>query len=125
MASSNNTNNNTFNNFTVVHTRNHNHISSNTNNSDKIERDMNNHIDHDMNNQIENDETYYYIGEHVDGCDIDGEKMVYHYISKTRLNGRNLNTIDIFDYDLEFWPGDRLWTDVTTRNDIIINIEDV
>lgn len=63
------------------------------------------------NNQEQEYRTFYYVGQHVDGCDRQGPIIIYHYISKEMLNGRNLNTINQWDYDLELWPGDRFWRD--------------
>ena len=86
--------------------------------------------DNNYNNEVKY-ETYYYLGEHVDGCDQYGPIIVYHYISDAMRNGRNLNTIDIWDYDLELWPGDTLWSKggngknitVEVDNDNLINLK--
>jgi len=103
--------------FSVVHLRKNNTSTNNNNNS--------NTIGNDLNNQLEHNETYYYFGEHWEGCDYEAPYIIYHYISKTHLNGRNINTVDIYDYDLEIWPCDRLWREASTKKDIIIDIEDV
>ena len=65
-------------------------------------------------------ETYYYLDEHVDGCDQYGPIIVYHYISEMMRNGRNLNSIDIYDYDLELWPGDKYWSEACKGNNIMV-----
>ena len=65
------------------------------------------------------------MGEHVDGCDKCGPIYVYHYISSTQLNGRNLNEVEMWDGDLELWPGDRLWLEACSKQNIIINVENV
>jgi hypothetical protein len=67
-------------------------------------------------------ETYYYVGEHIDGCDKHGPNNVYHYISESELNGRNTNTINIWECDLELWPGDRNWLDATRREPIKVKL---
>lgn len=78
------------------------------------------------NNDIENgNETFYYCGEHVDGRDEYGPIIVYHYISKHKLNGRNLSHLDDWEYDLEIWPGDNHWRQASQKEDILINFEDI
>ena len=67
-----------------------------------------------------NFETYYYCGEHVDGCDYDGPNNVYHYISKTLLGDKKIKDVNVYDYDLELWPGDKLWVKACTRQPITI-----
>lgn len=77
----------------------------------------------DVNNDYDNNakyETHYYVGEHVEGCDRDGPINVYHYISESALNGRGLNTIDAWDYDLELWPGDRYWLEASGKKTIVV-----
>lgn len=88
---------------------------------------MNNNDNNDNNNMDDNVnyEIFHYCGEHVDGCDRDGPIIVYHYISKERLNGRNLNLLNDWEYDLEFWPGDRHWRQASLKQDILINMDDV
>jgi len=89
---------------------------------------MNNNYDNDNNNIYNNDnncqvqryQTFYYLGQHVDGCDRYGPIIVYHYISEEMRNGRNLNTLDIWDYDLELCPGDRYWRDAGRGRNITI-----
>jgi hypothetical protein len=66
-------------------------------------------------------EEYYYLGTHVDGCDVDGPTVVYHYISKTLLKNRDIKSVDIWEYDLEIWPGDKLYHYAITNNIISIN----
>lgn len=68
------------------------------------------------NNKIETNEdmrtkneTYQYLGKHVDGCDKDGPIIVYHYISSNLLGKRKLKEVSPWEYDLELWPGDKLW----------------
>ena len=68
-------------------------------------------------------ETYYYIGEHIDGCDMDGPKYVYHYISESYLNGRNINEIEVWDCDLELWPGDKYWIEAGKHKNIIVEMK--
>jgi hypothetical protein len=70
-------------------------------------------------------ETYYYLGKHYDGCDMYGPIVVYHYISETMLNGRNLNMINPDYYDLELWPGDRLWILAGPGKNINIDVEEL
>lgn len=65
-------------------------------------------------------ETYYYVGEHVDGCDRYGPINVYHYISTTLLGNKKLKDISPWDYDLEVWPGDKLWLKASTHQPITI-----
>ena len=72
------------------------------------------------NNQEQEYKTFYYLGQHVDGCDLQGPIIVYHYISEEMLNGRNLNTIDEWDYDLELCPGDRFWREAGFRKPLTI-----
>lgn len=78
------------------------------------------------NNTLNNEEpitqTFYYLGEHVDGCDRNGPTIVYHYISDMMRNGRNLNTLDIWNYDLELWPGDRHWRNAGRGRNITIEV---
>lgn len=82
----------------------------------------NNITNNNMINNGQTQETFYYLGQHNDGFDRHGPIIVYHYISETMRNGRNINTIDIWDYDLEFWPGDRYWRDagcgINITNDV-------
>jgi len=68
-------------------------------------------------------EKYYYVGEHVDGCDIYGPINVYHYISESLLRNRNLKDINFWDCDLELWPGDKLWSKAYNRGIITIELE--
>lgn len=66
-------------------------------------------------------EVYYYLGTHVDGCDMDGPNIVYHYISKTLLNNRDIKSIDKWGYDLEIWPGDKLYMNAVKKEVIDFN----
>lgn len=68
-------------------------------------------------------ETYYYCGEHADGYDRYGAFNVYHYISKTSLNGRDIKQLGKWDYDLEIWPGDKLWSSADLKQDIVLELE--
>lgn len=74
-------------------------------------RNINDINNNNNQNRIQEQEykTFYYVGQHVDGCDSQGPIIVYHYMSEEMRNGRNLNTINEWDYDLELWPGDRYW----------------
>lgn len=76
---------------------------------------MNNNNDDNMRYEV-----YYYLGQHVDGCDMYGQNNVYHYISEKLLNGRNLNIIDLWEYDLELWPGDKYWLDAGINKQILM-----
>ena len=118
--------NNNLRNFSVVYDNNDNRV-NNDNNNDNDNNHVNNINDNDNNIDDNNnhDETYYYMGEHVDGCDQYGPIYVYHYISSTQLNGRNLNEVEIWDGDLELWPGDRLWSEASRKQNIIISVENV
>jgi len=69
-------------------------------------------------------EAHYYVGEHIDGCDRDGPNIVYHYISETKRNGRNLNLIKTWECDLELWVGDRYWRDAGKNKIIMVEIEE-
>lgn len=71
----------------------------------------------DMNRKIE---TYHYIGEHVDGCDMDGPIVVYHYISNSLVGNRKLKDVSPWDYDLEIWPGDKLWVKASRKEHLTI-----
>lgn len=84
---------------------------------------MNNFINSTTENK--KGETYYYLGEHHNGCDMYGPIIVYHYISETKRNGRNLNMINPTDYDLELWPEDRLWFLAGPDKNINIEVEDL
>ena len=109
--------NNNLRNFSVVYDNNSvNNLNDNNNGN-------NNDIDENNNNN--HDETYYYMGKHMDGCDNYGPIYVYHYISSTQLNGRDLTEVEMWDGDLELWPGDRLWSEASRKQNIIINVENV
>jgi len=75
-------------------------------------------------NKTDSYETFYYCGEHVDGCDQDGPIIVYHYISKSRVDEckLNLNCLNPWEYDLEFWPGDYHWEQASLKKDILFNM---
>ena len=117
-------NNRVNNNDNRVNNNNDNRVNNNNDNrvNNINNNDNNNDIDDNNNNH---DETYYYMGEHVDGCDQYGPIYVYHYISSAQLNGRNLNEVEMWDGDLELWPGDRLWSEASRKQNIIINVENV
>ena len=79
--------------------------------------------------QIDNDrfdsktyETYYYCGKYMDGYDAYGPIYVYHYISNSKLKGRDLDRIDYLDGDLEIWHEDKYWKDASMKKDIILEI---
>lgn len=65
-------------------------------------------------------ETYQYVGQHVDGCDIYGPIDVYHYISNSLLGNRKLKDVSLLEYDLELWPGDKLWLKASRKEPITI-----
>jgi hypothetical protein len=65
-------------------------------------------------------ETYQYIGQHVDGCDRYGPIDVYHYISNSLLGNRKLKDVSHLEYDLELWPGDKLWLKASRKEPITI-----
>jgi hypothetical protein len=96
------------------------------NNYDNNNNYNNNNYMNEMNNNNYDDNTmyepHYYVGEHVDGYDRYGPIIVYHYISERARNGRNINTIDQWEYDMEIWPGDRYWPHAG-RNKSIIMVE--
>lgn len=73
----------------------------------------------DMTSKIE---TYHYIGEHVDGYDMNGSIVVYHYISNTLLRNRKLKEVSPWEYDMELWPGDKLWLKASSKEPIMIEL---
>lgn len=80
----------------------------------------NNNMFENNEDMITKNETYQYVGEHVDGCDRDGPINVYHYISKTLLGNRKLKDVSPWEYDLELWPGDKLWLKASRKEPITI-----
>lgn len=86
--------------------------------------DINNNNNHNRDQEQEY-KTFYYLGKHVDGCDQYGPIIVYHYISDEMRNGRNLNTLDIWNYDLELWPGDRYWRNAGPGKNITIELGEI
>lgn len=52
---------------------------------------------------------YVYCGYHWEKCDEDGTEDIYHYIAKSRLGDRDVDTLDNWDYDVEVWIYDSIW----------------
>lgn len=96
---------------------------NNYKNIESVSDNMNNFINSSTENK--KGETYYYLGEHHDGYDMYGPIIVYHYISETMRNGRNLNMINPNVYDLEIWPVNRLWFLAGPGKNITLEVEDL
>jgi hypothetical protein len=97
----------------------------NVNADNTINNNMINNANNNQDNEEPRTQTFYYLGQHTDGCDRDGPTIVYHYISEEMRNGRNLNMIDIWDYDLELWPGDRYWSNAGRGRNIMIEVGEI
>lgn len=56
---------------------------------------------------------YKYVGKHWEKCDMQGPLDIYHYILRSRIEGKSKEEIKKMkkdnDYDLEIWPGDKDW----------------
>lgn len=111
---------NYINNYTNVTDINNMNNMNNMNNNYDINTNIN-----DNNNEEQIYQTFYYLGQHTEGSDQYGPIIVYHYISDEMRNGRNLNTLDIWDYDLEIWPGDRYWRDAGRGRNLTIEVGEI
>lgn len=52
---------------------------------------------------------YKYFGKHWEKADSIGPYYIYHYILRSRIEGKTWDEVQKMDYDLEIWPGETDW----------------
>ena len=58
---------------------------------------------------VELHDTYVFCGFHCEKYDGDMWE-IYHYISKSNLDNRNIDELGEWEYDREIWPNDRIYS---------------